>query len=142
MKWSPWKVARKIGIVYLLSIRQNNVAKMSLWRCHIVAMEMPDNVARTASLQRSLWRLLIRCCNNVIFATSSDVSIATTWRSQNGVRLRRRNNVLTTSLNLLYVTHYMWNNLCDRNVPLIFEYRFHLRWHHAWKTSFKQKHLL
>ena len=31
----------------------------------------------------SLWRLFMRRCNDVVFAKSSDVSIATTWRSQN-----------------------------------------------------------
>ena len=94
--------------LYLLYIRQNNVAKTSLWRCHIVVMEMSEDNARTTSLQRSLWRLLIRWCNDIVFATSSDVSIATIWRRQSGVGLWHRSNVATSlSLLGLYVKSFV-----------------------------------
>ena len=43
----------------------------------------------------------MRRCNDVVFATSSDVSITTTWQRQGDIGQRRRNNVLTKSLCLL-----------------------------------------
>ena len=43
----------------------------------------------------------MRRCNDVVFATSFDVSITTIWQRQSDIGQRRRNYVLTTSLRLL-----------------------------------------
>ena len=67
----------------------------SLWRCHIVAMETLDDVAKTTSLQCLILRdVIMRRCNDVVFATLSDVSITTMQQLQTDVGWRRRNDVV------------------------------------------------
>ena len=43
----------------------------------------------------SLRDVIMRRCNDVVFATSSDVSIATKWQLLSDVGERRRNDVVT-----------------------------------------------
>ena len=46
----------------------------------------------------SLRNVIMRCCNDVVFATSSDVSIATIWQLQRDVGQPRRNDVVKLCL--------------------------------------------
>ena len=52
---------------------------------HIAVMEISDDVARTTSLQHSLWRLLIRCCKrrrfyNVVQRLHRNYLATSKWR--------------------------------------------------------------
>ena len=55
----------------------------------------------------------MRCCKDVILATSSDVSIATIWKLQSDVRERRRNDVVTT---FLFLLESKYNNEANNEV--------------------------
>ena len=98
--------------LYLLSLIQNVTTSLrrryptSLWSCHIVAMETSDEVAKTtydvSIWETSLWRLYMRRWNDVVFATSPDVSIATIWRY-----IRYELKSLTHELETWY-KNYLW----------------------------------
>ena len=80
-----------------------------------------------------LRRLLIRCCNDAVFATSSDISIATLWRRQSNVGQRCRNNFVTTSLCLLGKTSSrclpgdVLKTSCRRHLQDVFQETFSRR---------------
>ena len=94
--------------LYLLSIRQNVTISLrrcyptSLWSCHIVAMESQMTLQKRRHCNVSLWRLFMRRWNDVVFATSPDVSIATIWRY-----IRYELKSLTHELETWY-KNYLW----------------------------------
>ena len=90
----------KLCFLYLPSSEHNNVVTASLWRryktslwsCHIVAMENQAALPKGCRCNVSLWRLIMICCNDVVVATSSVVSMATI----DNLRVESDSHVATT----------------------------------------------